>query len=64
MCALALTDYHMWGCVLTYKERGFRGGGGLNLVLPGDPPPPYQITSVLDMICIHLLAITNEITCR
>ena len=30
------------GCALTYKERGFRGGGGLNLVLPGDPPPPYH----------------------
>ena len=24
-------------CVLTYKEREFRGGG-LNLVFPGDPP--------------------------
>ena len=26
------------GCALTYKEREFRGGGGLNLVFPGDPP--------------------------
>ena len=41
---------HVRGALLNYKEREFRGGG-LNLVFPGDPPPPYQITSVLDMIC-------------
>ena len=31
VCALGLTVSHVRGA-------GFRGGGGLNLVFPGDPP--------------------------
>ena len=60
VCALGITCE---GCALNYKEREFRGGG-LNLVFAAVPPPPYQVSSVLDKICIHLLAITNQITCR